>query len=264
MNETQIARWSPARGRALDLAGCRVLTIIGCFACVPFFGVVLMFLEYARVSREFFYLALAVPIAIAFAPTIFRAFRSRSEMRHFDADSNEVAVEVVVSLAASGAGAWTWGLGRDEGMLCLESGWLVFRGRRSEWSVRATPGKSIDEKGFRFRPPGESECEVAFVELDDVGRVRALIAEWIRAPVPSGLEMLPPVTAAPGSDRSVPPWTWAIPSAVGVLLSLVYSVFGYADMTGLTFGFIFLLALVGTLTAARIRLADLRRAGAIE
>lgn len=258
MEDVRIARWDGAAARTLDTAGCRWWTCVGCVASVPIVGVSMIALSVAGLPGPLFIVPVLLAGSLLFAPSRFRRRMAVEESEEFEADAGEVPVEVRLSLVDHRVG--TWATGRDVGMLCHEGGWLVFRGRRSQWSVRTLGGKLVTERGFRFSPPGGYERDVTFAALDRDDRVSALLAEWARATCPEGAEVLPPITVPDAGPKTIG-WV-AVP--VATVVFVLWLAQG-PDLAAILFiGTIALMVLAAVIATARIRRNDLHRAGAIE
>ena len=141
-----------------------------------------------------------LPLIFVAPGAIFLAARARAARRlahRLEADADELAVRVSVSLVEP-----RLELGSDEGMLCHEDGWLIFRGERTEWSVRTgdvyfAPGAS----GWRYLGP---EGGARFVLLDPIrrgGDLAGLLARWSAAAPGPGEPVYPGHRVFGGSPR---------------------------------------------------------------
>lgn len=195
-------------------------------------------------------------VSFAYAASLPRRNRERllaGRMLALEADGGEAAVRVTYALAEGGQL-----LGTDEGALCTEDGWLLYRGERTEWAVRAEdvePGGG----GFRYVAPGGGRFSVSVDAPFEPGRLSPIFAEWrTTAPRPA-LPTLPPIVVAPErADRDAR--VFAVWGVVGLLLMWLLS--GADAGVRWTMGAAFVLTALPVLGT---RLSDrraLRRSGA--
>lgn len=130
----------------------------------------------------------AVCIGIFAVPTAaFLYSRQRTIARltqRLEADPEELPVRMTVTLDALH-------LGSDEGMLCLERGWLIFRGARTEWSVRASDVTGSGD-GFLFTGPAGRVRSVGLQVLSRSADLQDLLRRWRDAPPVPGEAVFPP------------------------------------------------------------------------
>lgn len=105
-----------------------------------------------------------------------------------DADGGEIPVRVRLYF-----GPTNEPLGADEGLLVQEEGWLIFRGLRSEWSVRRSDVE-FDRNFHRFRYIGP-EGMARYGEIDLLRKTRpayGLLKAWLDAREPKEAPVFPP------------------------------------------------------------------------
>ena len=199
-------------------------------------------------STAFFgLLAGAVPLAIVAAAGFVigivllsgggrrRERRTRRLARLLEGDPADLSVRVTMRLAGSLAI-----LGHDEGTLFTEDGWLVFRGRRTEWAVRPT---DVDSSATRIRYPSPTgrRLDAEFLAITEPGRLGALLREWRATPARPGRAVFPPGRVAPERRSGAIGWAvWAVATVgagawAGAVAPDLRLLFGVV-MTGLVAG----------------------------
>lgn len=174
-------------------------------------------------------------------------------LERLDADYGEVAVRTVVRLVDASPV-----LGHDHGALCVEDGWLVFRGVRTEWAVKRED-VVVGRSHLGYTAPGGARLVVALDPVEYPAGVRRLLEEWAAAPSPTGASVFPPAIVAP-ERRRVVTWKDAVVAAGGIGAAFV---FFRADAPFRFFLLGSLAAVVVVLIAFRLTdLRALRRAGA--
>ena len=173
-----------------------------------------------------------------------------------DGDEGEAAVAVRYSLP-SGSPA----LGRDDGLIVVEDGWLVFRGERTEWAVRRTDVIPLQVgEGFAYRGTTGKTLLVTLEPLGDPYFVGRLVMAWRVEETIDGRPVLPPGTVAPERRRWRAPGRAVAGAALALLVTVAEPLDGW--IAGSAIGLVVAAAFVPVLvwrTFARHRLA---RAGA--
>lgn len=164
---------------------------------------VVFFLVFGSIAYAIFS-PIRSPVIVVAAFLIVIAFFARAQR----SQNNRIAaligrgedeIPVIATLLVPG---WDLSLGDDFGLLCHEAGWLVFRGERTEWSVRSADVTVLPQgEGFRFPGPAGT---IRMMKLRKAGSGRAvsLYEEWLLAERPAGEAVFPPVTGP--ADRL--PW----------------------------------------------------------
>lgn len=135
--------------------------------------------------------------------------RAGDLVRALDGDGGEAVVRTTYSLPS---GFPT--LGHDEGLIFVEDGWLVFRGRRTEWAVRTTDTIPLRERaGFAYPGVTGATLLVRLEAVTDPAFVDRLLYAWRVERRIDGLPVLPPGVVAPERRRwTAPAWAlaWAL------------------------------------------------------
>lgn len=120
-----------------------------------------------------------------------RATRRWREVATLEIGPGDVPVAMTVDLIPAGIRT-----GEDVGVLATVDGWLVFRGRRSEWSVRAADVDRILGVGtFEFTGPRGIDRRVRLRPLRFLQELTPMWSEWRRSAGEAGEPLFPPVRA---------------------------------------------------------------------
>lgn len=175
-----------------------------------------------------FWMTPLVGVATFFGTRSILDRRARVRALAVGGDEDEIPVRVRYSRAA-------FHLGDDAGMLCLENGWLVFRGGLSDWSIRAADvrkgsgGRAAD--GDFLYGVDHHEVSVTGLSVADAARVRGTFDLWWLGPKPAGESTLPPVDPPPVD------WLRTFGPSFGLMgmFGVAYAVFGFVAITKLGF-----------------------------
>lgn len=170
------------------------LTFLGCFGATWLFS---FGIGVAFWGHGWWALWTGVTLGIAglvrAATTSARTRRRRlaAFVRELGTDEGEVPARLTVRLGDGGPV-----FGEDIGAVCTEDGWLIFRGARTEWAVRADE-VALRMNGFGYQLPSGGMAEATLWTEGRPGRLAPVFFEWWGTRPRPGLSILPPATMPP-------------------------------------------------------------------
>ena len=195
-----------------------------------------------------FLACVAVPLVGGGAIAAIRRRRARRLVRALEAGEDEVAVGVRIETHPRRIV-----LGHDEGLLCHETGWLIFRGDRTEWSVRVRDvAPDPESAAFRFPAPDGSMRRAVLDPLSEEAALFRTLRDWWAAEGPAEPSVYPPSVLSPDRCR------WWLGDGWGVLAVLIPAFAGLAVLEDV-FGAIGVLV-GGVVIAGGITVRNRRRA----
>lgn len=172
--------------------------------------------------------------------------------RKIEGDDDEVPITATIFLLPEKVA-----IADDDGMLLHESGWLLFRGSRSEWSVKLSDVEpTTDGFGFVFPAPDGSRRCVSFDDLTDDHALSRTVREWMRAPEPPEPSVWPPPTPLARRDPFGAAGSGWLFGGVGLIAGATVGPFGHLASIFVTAGLV--CGVIGTYFAVRRNRAMIR------